>query len=93
MEFPFYEDDFEYCASIIEKDFSQFDFDQESEKITVYTPKGILLINWHGVAKEIWVSSPVSGAHHFFFHEGIWVNTRTKTKFKEQIKEELSILK
>ncbi len=90
--FP-YEVEFEACASMIETEFSDFDFDQEAQKMTVHTPKGILLINWHGVAKEIWVSSPVSGAHHFMWDKIKWKNTRSDDIFIEQIKQELDSLK
>lgn len=90
--FP-YEAEFEKCASLIETCFCDFDFDQESQKITIHAPKGILLINWHGVAKEIWVSSPVTGAHHFSWNQATWKNTRSDDIFMEQIKQELDNLK
>lgn len=90
--FP-YETEFEKCASIIETDFSDFDFDQEDQKIEIHTPKGILLINWHGVAKEIWVSSPLTGAHHFCWDQEKWQNTRNSNIFIDQIKQELDVLK
>lgn len=83
----------EECSSIIENDFSEFDFDQESQKVTVRTPKGVLLVNWHGVAREIWLSSGVTGAHHFFWDGERWKNTRTGIEFKDQIRKELDILK
>jgi frataxin-like iron-binding protein CyaY len=88
-----HEEELEKCALTIEVDFAYFDFDQEPERITAYTPKGILLINWHGVAKEIWVSSPMTGAHHFFYDGTDWKNTRNKNIFKEQIRKELEALK
>ncbi len=87
-----WENEFETCALNLEKNFPQFDFDQEDERITVYTCKGILLINWHSVANQIWVSSPITGAHHFFYDQEEWKNTRTKIIFKEQIIQELNIL-
>ena len=89
---PLQENEFEEVALEIEKRFPNFDFDQEDGKITVYTNKGILLINWHGIAQEIWVSSPITGAHHFFYSEAKWKNTRTKVIFKEQIIQELNTL-
>jgi CyaY protein len=87
-----YETELENCAVTLEKAFPQFDFDQEDGKITIHTQKGILLINWHGVAKEIWLSSPITGAHHFLFDQEEWRNTRTGFIFKEQFTQELNIL-
>jgi frataxin len=37
---------------------------------------GQYVINKHAPNREIWVSSPKSGAHHFGWTEGRWVSTR-----------------
>ena len=37
---------------------------------------GQYVINKHGPNKEIWVSSPVSGAAHFKHADGRWTSTR-----------------
>lgn len=35
------------------------------------------LINKHGVTRQLWISSPFTGAHHFKFKNNFWVSTRT----------------
>jgi len=37
---------------------------------------GQYVINKHGPNKEIWLSSPVSGAAHFKQIDGVWTSTR-----------------
>jgi frataxin-like iron-binding protein CyaY len=88
-----YKQEFDYCATLLEKKYSNFDFDEDLDRITIHTPCGILLVNWHGVAKEIWVSSPLTGAHHFCFKDDLWKNTRDDIDFRQQLEKELDVLK
>lgn len=37
---------------------------------------GQYIINKHAPNREIWMSSPVSGATHFAYRDGRWVSTR-----------------
>lgn len=37
---------------------------------------GQYVINKHGPNREIWLSSPVSGALHFAYADGDWISTR-----------------
>lgn len=37
---------------------------------------GQYIINKHAPNREIWMSSPVSGATHFGYRDGQWVSTR-----------------
>ena len=38
------------------------------------------IINKHTPSQQIWLSSPFSGAHHFYYNQDIssWINTRNK---------------
>lgn len=45
--------------------------------LTVVTSAGkTFLLNKHAPLRQIWYSSPVSGAHHYAFKGGAWVSTR-----------------
>ena len=53
---------------------------------------GQYVINKHGPNKEIWVSSPVSGAFHFRAVEGQWISTRnSQTELCQLLGQELGI--
>lgn len=55
----------------------KIDVDFQSGILTLNTERGgQYVINKHGPNREIWVSSPVSGAAHFRHIEGRWLNTR-----------------
>lgn len=41
------------------------------------------LLNFHNPTNQLWLSSPVSGAHHFCLKEGNWVSTRTSIPLTE----------
>lgn len=44
----------------------------------VFDAGGTAVINVHQASGQIWVSSPVSGAHHFSLREdGTWASTTT----------------
>lgn len=53
-----------------------FDADINGLELMIKTNRGIYQINYHGVTKQIWVSSPLSGAHHFQYKEPMWLSTR-----------------
>jgi frataxin len=45
--------------------------------LTITLPgTGQYVINKHAPNREIWVSSPKSGAHHFGWVDGKWISTR-----------------
>jgi frataxin-like iron-binding protein CyaY len=77
---------FDWCE---ENDFD--DIDINGQEFILRYSKGIYQINYHGVTQQIWVSSPVSGAHHFQLDGDTWISTRCKTKkLWDIITEELS---
>jgi len=44
----------------------------------VFDAGGTAVLNLHQASGQIWVSSPVSGAHHFSLHEdGTWASPTT----------------
>ncbi len=56
----------------------QAEVDLLEESLTITLPnKRQYLINKHGVTRQIWLSSPFTGAHHFQLKDGQWRCTRT----------------
>ena len=54
-----------------------FDNDLNGSELLIKTPLGIYQLNYHGVTDQLWLSSPVSGAHHFDYVQNKWQSTRT----------------
>jgi frataxin len=57
----------------------ELDVDYEGGILTIKLPDGrTFLVNKHAPNREIWLSSPVSGAWHFAFDAGdaLWRSTR-----------------
>jgi CyaY protein len=48
-----------------------------------------MIINRHGIAREIWVAAR-SGGHHFRFTDGAWMHTREKRELFEALSEYIS---
>jgi frataxin len=52
---------------------------------------GQYVINKHAPTRQIWLSSPVSGASHFDFREGAgWVATKTEARLEPMLADELA---
>ncbi len=49
------------------------------------------LLNYHGVTEQIWLASPLTGAHHFRLSEGRWVSTRGGGDLMFLLETELSV--
>ena len=47
------------------------------------------LLNKHAPLRQLWYSSPASGAHHYEF-KGTWVSTRDGTSLTERLAKELA---
>lgn len=41
------------------------------------------VIHKHGITHQIWVSSPFTGAHHFYYKGGKWLCTRTGSRLQD----------
>lgn len=49
------------------------------------------IVNKHAPSREIWLSSPVSGAHHFAWRDGAWRSTRTIETLAERLIADLGV--
>jgi iron donor protein CyaY len=56
---------------------NDYDTDHSEDSLLIKHAKGQFLLNYHGVMDQIWLSSPVSGAHHFSYQDNEWLCTRT----------------
>ena len=65
------------CLADVLMSFEALDVDEISEGLSIIVPTGQYLLNYHGVAKQLWLSSPSTGAHHFVYQDSGWVCTRT----------------
>ena len=67
---------FSYIATRIEeKDASgNIDIDLKGELVNITTENGVFVINRQLSLKEIWLSSPVSGPHHFAYNGNCWIS-------------------
>lgn len=50
------------------------DLDINDGILTLTTSEGIFVINRQLAAQEIWLSSPLSGPHHFAWRAGKWLS-------------------
>jgi len=69
---------------------ASIDVDLQGDILNLETGKGIYVINKQSAAKEIWLSSPVSGPYHFFYEQGKWKN-RAGLELMAILAEELNI--
>ncbi|MBM3508229.1 MAG: iron donor protein CyaY [Alphaproteobacteria bacterium] len=66
------------------------DVELSSGVLTLTTDDGrTFLINKHAPLKQLWYSSPLSGAHHYEAKGGAWISTRDGTPFLAKLKAEL----
>ncbi|MBM3523629.1 MAG: iron donor protein CyaY [Alphaproteobacteria bacterium] len=49
------------------------------------------IVNKHAASREIWLSSPVSGAHHFSWRDGAWRSTRAAETLGERLVADLGM--
>ncbi|MBX9621707.1 MAG: iron donor protein CyaY [Alphaproteobacteria bacterium] len=90
-------DDFDSAANRKLEELSHFfedfwpeaDVDLFESNLMVNLPgKRQYLINKHGVTRQIWVSSPFTGAHHFKHKDGSWISTRTNKSIEAFLQHE-----
>ena len=67
--------------NLVETKYKEFEVDFEDENIKIESLKGTLvyILSIHEPTSEIWLASPVSGAHHFQLRSSdpiLWVSTR-----------------
>ena len=71
------------------------DVDMDNGMLTIKAESGAqYIINKHGPNRQIWVSSPLSGASHYAFDEtrGGWTDTRDGESLPARLAGELSQL-
>ncbi len=67
----------ERIGDAVEDAIGDADSDIHAGILTITLPgRGQYVINKHNPNREIWLSSPKSGAHHFTFRDEAWVSTR-----------------
>ena len=81
--------------NIVEKKSQDFDVDFEGENLIIEINNSTFVLSIHNPTQQIWMSSPVSGAHHFEYKaEGSdykWISTRDNSmNLLEKIDLELS---
>ena len=54
-----------FIFDFIEKDYDSFDVDFEDENLKIQCDENIFILSIHNPSHQIWLSSPISGAHHF----------------------------
>tara|TARA_B100000886_G_scaffold90028_1_gene59369 strand:+ start:182 stop:481 length:300 start_codon:yes stop_codon:yes gene_type:complete len=81
--------------NIVESEYPNVEVDYEDEnlKIECVDNNYIFIVSMHTPTSQIWLSSPISGAHHFMYVESKdyeWVSTRDENiKLLDLIKKEL----
>jgi frataxin len=66
--------------SFVETEFDNYDVDFEDENLVIQTldERKTFIISVHNPSSQIWLSSPISGAHHFEKDKKSlnWISTR-----------------
>ena len=81
--------------NLIESEYEDFEVDYEDENLRIDSLKNnnVFIISIHSPTSQIWLSSPISGAHHFeklSSNPLIWVSTRdSNIRIFDLLKEEL----
>jgi iron donor protein CyaY len=69
-----------------------FDGECDGHSLAFDLPDGRpYLLNYHGVTHQIWLASPLTGAHHFRLQEGRWVSTRSDDELISLLERELAV--
>ncbi len=69
-----------------------FDGDCDGYSLAFQTKDGKpYLLNYHGVTRQIWLASPLTGAHHFRLEEGHWISTRSDDNLISLLEAELAV--
>ena len=81
---------------MVEKNYDYLDVDFEDENLKIEKEKQVFILSIHNPSSQIWLSSPISGAHHFKFvnNTNEWIGTRDKNlNLIEMLQKELDSLK
>jgi frataxin len=66
--------------------------DLSHSELVVQTRFGVFQLNYHGVTDQIWLSSPISGAHHFTYSQELWISTRSGETLHHILEKEILLL-
>ena len=81
---------------MVEKNYDYLDVDFEDQNLKIEKDEKIFIVSIHNPTSQIWLSSPISGAHHFEFINSTneWIGTRNKNlNLIEMLEQELGSLK
>lgn len=83
--------------SFVETEFNNFDVDFEDENLVIQTldERKTFIISVHNPSSQIWLSSPISGAHHFEKDKKSlnWISTRDNSIIlRRLLQSELNII-
>jgi len=67
----------------------EVDFDGKILSIETATGQQYLL-NFHGPTNQLWLSSPITGAHHFEWIDDTWRSTRSPETLLHILRNELN---
>ena len=74
---------FDNIFNLVEEKYQDFDVDYDGENLIIEVNNSTFVLSIHNPMSQIWLSSPVSGAHHFELKksdEGCeWMNTRDES--------------
>jgi iron donor protein CyaY len=80
-----------YIEQIDYEDILGIDF--LDEVLVIDTPSGQFVLNYNSPLRQIWLSSPISGPHHFSYMNKYWINKHEQNLKTLLYKELESILK
>jgi frataxin len=69
------------------------DAERQGGVLTVEGDAGIWLVNKHAPTRQIWLSSPISGARHYAYDpaSGAWLDTRGGSELLATLSSELGV--
>lgn len=79
-----------YLSDLCDSLEDSYDADYANDNLVIQHTSGQFLLNYHGTMDQIWLSSPLSGAHHFIYKNGQWLCTRTSNTIDAILKEDLN---
>ncbi|MBN8828838.1 MAG: iron donor protein CyaY [Sphingobacteriia bacterium] len=64
-------------------DRKEFDYDLINDVLCIYTTHGEYVVNKHAPTEQVWLSSPMSGGHHFIWDQNLksWISAKGQELF------------
>ena len=85
--------------SLVEEKFNNFEVDYEGDNLVIEIAEKnmVFIVSIHEPSSQIWLSSPISGAHHYEKSKNdssVWTSTRdSKNNLHDLLEKELRTLK